>query len=635
MEPTPEEVAEPVNPILVVVRLLRGRMLVAMVLGLLLAVPAGVIVYSSVAPVYTSQGIVQVKPVLSSPMGGKDSPDTGLMPMFNSFLATQATFIGSRSVLEQAILDTDLIQAGWPASGRGVARLEDELGVKHGDHTLLIEVTVTDKDPETARIALNAILRAYESIYIREKDDEIRTKDATLDRRSSELEAEINHLQAQIEDITLQLGPDSLANVHDRRVSEMEQMRETLQKVDREITQKKADPEHDAVTPEAIRVQQLLATDNQLEAFMLTRSRYEQQLAALRQRGIAERHPEYRTLQNQIELINRQIAARERQLKRFVQTGVLDTNVNTGEQDDPKTQLKRLVSLREELLAGYQKLQQEVQDLGRRRSQVRQLQHDLDSVRKDYEETTSRLDMLRINTRNTPGRINIAMWGTKPTGPSTDKRSAMALGAAMGAGVFGFVLVPLLAFLRRRFSYSDETESLAGCELMGVLPHIDRSNLVTQHRAEIAVQHLRNNLQLVTSSEHVVIAIGGSEGNEGVTSLVMALAVAMAESGSSVVVVDANLNSPDLTQKMSMADRYGLREMMSRADGPDLAQLSRFILGTAYSDVAVLPVGQDMTAVEKVANSGVVIDTIILRKFDVVNVRFVVCMRFHQFSFFC
>ena len=113
---------------------------------------------------------------------------------------------------------------------------------------------------------------------------------------------------------------------------------------------------------------------------------------------------------------------------------MLDTNVNTGEQDDPKTQLKRLVSLREELLAGYQKLQQEVQDLGRRRSQVRQLQHDLDSVRKDYEETTSRLDMLRINTRNTPGRINIAMWGTKPTGPSTDKRSAMALGVALFEG---------------------------------------------------------------------------------------------------------------------------------------------------------------------------------------------------------
>ena len=67
------------------------------------------------------------------------------------------------------------------------------------------------------------------------------------------------------------------------------------------------------------------------------------------------------------------------------------------------------------------------------------------------------------------------------------------------------------------------------------------------------------------------VAIGGSEGNEGVTSLVMALAVAMAESGSSVVVVDANLNSPDLTQKMSMADRYGLREVLVVADRSRLA----------------------------------------------------------------
>lgn len=587
-----EETTEPVNPILVVVRLLRGRLLVSLVLAILCAIPAGLVVYSSVAPVYTSQGIVQIIPERAAVL--TDTPESAPMRNFRSFVSAQATFVGSRPVLEQAILDSELIRANWPASGAGVGRLEGSLGVAARDGSELIQVSITDKNPETARLALNAVLRAYENLHINEKRLEVSQTEEALDRRLSRLQAEVRHIQSQIEEQSLQYGVESLMNVHDRRVLQMEQIREALQQVERDIAQKKANPDVEQTSQTNNDLMRLVALDDQLESFKLQATAVQQELMQMEERGIGEQHPEVKSLLRRRQHLLDQVRAREQQLKQLAETGTFTSSAD--EAPDTEEEIKNLVVLRDQLSEGFQKLQQEVQDLGKRRAKIRQLRLDENDLQRDLGETERRLELLRLETRNSPGRISIAMWGTKPTGPSNDKRMPYSVVAAGGAGVMGFILLPMLAYLRRQYTYSDETENLPGTEMMTVLPHIDRSNLVSQHRAEIAVQHLRNNLQLVTSSEHVVVSITGSEGNEGVTSLVMALAVAMAESGSSVIVVDANLNNPDLTSKMSMSDRYGLREMMSRAEGPDMAQLSRFILGTSYPDVAVLPVGQDMTA---------------------------------------
>lgn len=564
----------------------------SLLLAVLCAIPVGLAVYSSVAPVYTSQGIVQIIPERAAVL--TDTPESAPMRNFRSFVSAQATFVGSRPVLEQAILDSELIRAGWPASGAGVGKLEGSLGVGARDGSELIQVSITDKNPETARLALNAVLRAYENLHINEKRAEVSQTEEALDRRMSRLQAEIRHIQGQIEEQSLQYGAESLMNVHDRRVMQMEQIREALQQVERDIAQKKSNPDVAQTTQANNQLMRMVILDDQLESLKLQSVAVQQELMQMEERGIGEQHPEARSMRRRLQHLLEQVRGREQQLKRLAETGTLTSGAN--ETPDAEEEVQNLIVLRDQLNEGFQKLQQEVQDLGKRRTAIQQLQFDLSDLQRDLDETERRLELLRLETRNSPGRISIAMWGTKPTGPSNDKRVPFAVVSAGGAGAFGFLLLPVLAYLRRQYTYSDETENLPGTEIMTVLPHIDRSNLVSQHRAEIAVQHLRNNLQLVTSSEHVVVSITGSEGNEGVTSLVMALAVAMAESGSSVIVVDANLNNPDLTSKMSMSDRYGLREMMSRADGPDLAQLSRFILGTSYPDVAVLPVGQDMTA---------------------------------------
>lgn len=580
------------NPILVVVRLLRGRLVVSLILAMLAAIPAGIAVFSIVSPVFTSQGIVQITPETTGIIG--ESPESQPLKNFGSFVSAQATFIGSRPVLERAIRDPELIRAGWPAGDQGISKLASSLSVASRDSLELIQVNVTDPNPTLARIAVDAVLRSYESLYINDKTLEVADRENVLDRLVNRLQAEIRHLQSQIEEQSLQYGADSLRKVHDRRVLQMEKTRELLQQIDLDIAQKKSDPAAETTTEAGNELMRMLVIDQQLDSFNIQATAIQQELMAMEERGLGEQHPEVKTLKRRLLHLQSQVRGRENQLKRLAETGTLTSS--TEDMADPEEELERMVVLRDQLRESFQKLQQEVQDLGMRNSSIRKLQIQESDKKRDLDEAQRRLDVLRINTRNQPGRISVAVWGTKPTGPSNDKRVPYSVAAAGAAGFMGFILIPLLAYLRREYTYSDETDHLPGTEMLTVLPHIDRSNLVSQHRAEIAVQHLRNNLQLVTSSEHVVVSIVGSSGDEGVTSLVMALAVAMAESGSSVIVVDANLNNPDLTSKMSMSDRYGLREMMSRAEGPDLAQLSRFILGTSYPDVAVLPVGQDMTS---------------------------------------
>ena len=96
-----DEPAPPANPLLILVRVLRGRMPLALVLALLLAALFGVAAYLAVSPNYQSQGLIRVAARVPKVMYA--DPNDPRLRLFDSFVSAEVTYVRSRPVLERTL----------------------------------------------------------------------------------------------------------------------------------------------------------------------------------------------------------------------------------------------------------------------------------------------------------------------------------------------------------------------------------------------------------------------------------------------------------------------------------------------------------------------------------------------------
>ena len=108
-------------------RILRERLILVIVLATIGLVAGGVLGFRSTVPTYTAQGIIDIAPYLTIAIEER----SGMLPMFEAYVQSQAAAIRSRRVLNMA-----MDGAEWRATGRGVsneaaARFKSALRVTH------------------------------------------------------------------------------------------------------------------------------------------------------------------------------------------------------------------------------------------------------------------------------------------------------------------------------------------------------------------------------------------------------------------------------------------------------------------------------------------------------------------------
>lgn len=169
-----------------------------------------------------------------------------------------------------------------------------------------------------------------------------------------------------------------------------------------------------------------------------------------------------------------------------------------------------------------------------------------------------------------------------------------ALGVFLGL-VVGVALAVLRAIVDTRFRALDDLESVLDIPILGgiaydpkskqrpLIVHADRNN----PRAE-SFRSLRTNLQFVaTESGSRVFVVSSAVPNEGKTTTAANLAVALSETGASVVVVGADLRKPALSEMMGIEGAVGLTDVLiGRAEIRDVLQ------PWGRGELAVLPAGR-------------------------------------------
>lgn len=180
-----------------------------------------------------------------------------------------------------------------------------------------------------------------------------------------------------------------------------------------------------------------------------------------------------------------------------------------------------------------------------------------------------------------PVKITLLREPTEADSPVSPRPMRnLVLGVVLGL-LLGFVAAVVKHFLDTKLRTKEDVESLTDAVVLGGIPFdpdAAKHPLTIQAdplagRAE-AFRSLRTNLQFVDATNHPrVIVITSSIASEGKSSTTANLALAMAESGASVCVVEGDLRRPRLLTYLGLEGSVGLTDVLiGRYDLDDVLQ---------------------------------------------------------------
>lgn len=226
--------------------------------------------------------------------------------------------------------------------------------------------------------------------------------------------------------------------------------------------------------------------------------------------------------------------------------------------------------------------------------------------------TADYIKEIEQNPGNAQALVNGENTGASPTGGNTVRviplnnasvnpplvapnyQQNVLVGAAAG-----LALVYLAIFLRRaldqRIRTRDDATKATGASILGVLPvsdDLNEENIVKgntdDHIAQESIRQLRTNLRFVNvdtppRSFIVTSAVPG----EGKSTVSLSLARAMADAGSPVILIDADLRRPTVAKKLKLDAKVGLTQVLAGQ-----VEIANAVHQLGDSNLFVLPAGR-------------------------------------------
>jgi succinoglycan biosynthesis transport protein ExoP len=180
-----------------------------------------------------------------------------------------------------------------------------------------------------------------------------------------------------------------------------------------------------------------------------------------------------------------------------------------------------------------------------------------------------------------------------PNSPPDKIRPDMRLLLLEGL-IAGLVLGFTFAFADQRVRSRNEVAAATSLPILGIIPHMPRSqspqsrgravHLAPMSDAAEAFRSIRNTVHFGPQSKTILVTSPGK--SEGKSTLAANLAIAMAEAGQQVLLLDANLRDPKIHELFSISNDAGLTSVLAGRAG-----LERCIISTGLGQLDLLPCG--------------------------------------------
>lgn len=190
--------------------------------------------------------------------------------------------------------------------------------------------------------------------------------------------------------------------------------------------------------------------------------------------------------------------------------------------------------------------------------------------------------------------VSIPQPAAQPSAPVSPRRP---LWAVLG-GVFGFLIAAsaILVIEHLRSARLDVNRRPAALPVLSVIdalrPRSTGGKLLAEEPGNSdtarGIAQLRSAVQILTATQGIrTLAVGSLRPGEGKSTVVANLAVALAEAGDRVILVDANLVSPGLDETFGGRTSRGLTSLMA---DPNL-DLADVVTSTNWANLMFIPAG--------------------------------------------
>ncbi len=596
-----------------------------LVLGIFLLVTGAAIpvIWLFMQPTYKAKAAVRVRPVV--PVMMFQTEDTGMVPLYQSYLNTQVDII-LRPIVLQRVLDRPQVQqTGWydeqvrtvrtVLGGTPSTRLErlgEALSVRPRRGTELIDVSMTGLDPRDAQVIVNAVVDEYKKFTdeaIGEIDNQ-RFEKLTAERLRSQkaiegLVATKFNLSKQVGAVDPEQLRSELATQLSVLTSQKDELRRELASARWELEQLGTPPDSDAASnPAGVadseeatddKLQLRQASDSEWRALNLRLESTRHELKVARQQ-YGESHPRIRQLLANVEYAERLLAERVDQLADqppvvLPQGGAVSESAVVFRD---RAMLEWVIPKQEQEL---QRLDEDIKDLSSKlgragdiAQQIAQLDEEIRQAREFYETIRVRLQELSMESKAF-ARISVARHAIAPSEPSRDRRmllSAMAMG---GATLLGLAVAYLRASTDPKIREAGDVQYTVRAPFLGQMPVLParRSRSVDYGAASIESMRMVRTalLKRLIGTEDRVVLITSSASRAGKTSVAIELAASLAQLGKRTLLVEADLRRPAFSDRLGLAANAGLAALLT-GDVSD----SEVIVPGSVPRLDVLPAGK-------------------------------------------
>jgi len=441
----------PANPLTILLRLLRGRWMKTLSIAAFFGVLCATIASFFASPLYQSEGLVRI--VAREPKILYADRDDSRLRLFDAFVAGEATYIQSRTVLERAYATLKKVREN-PDQTPSYKRFNDSLTVQKLKG--LISITSTSQDARLARDQVNAVLDGYAALHAEQSERRHNLRTSELETRIQELLARRARLEQRLLDIGGEYDSASLRKAHMLKVTELEEVDNRLAELANSISRMEASSNAlDADTGD-MEIKRATLLDRAMADMVFERAKRAAELAQMSLRYQGE-HPQVARRSAALAVIDQAIEHRRRLIATLGKTGAI-----TGSDGATASQsLAELIALRDKLSARRMNLSADAKKLNGKLIKMLSINSERGEVSSMIAETRRVLDQVRLESRNSlPGTAEVLSRGHVPVLPFSNKRKAlMALGLIAGGGLAVIVLLARF-YLHPQVRYSDEIISL-------------------------------------------------------------------------------------------------------------------------------------------------------------------------------
>jgi len=534
-------------------------------------------------PVYQAEGKLRFNKNNNisslSGLGGQIGELSGITNLSNP-LDTETEVIKSHPLIQETITKLDLKdKEGEPLTYEAFLK---QLQVKSIRGTDVLQLSYKSTDPKEAANVVNSLMGDYMENNVQDNTAEVRAAREFLQKEVPQVEARVVQAEVALRRFKEQ---NSVVALEEEAKVGVENLNNLLEN----ITQAQAKLVEAMTRSEALQNQLNLPTQQAVALSSLSQSPAVQQVLtefqktqselAVAKTRLTDEHPTVINLSQKLQALRNQIEGRVGQI---VGNGVSvkEPDLQIGELKQSltaelvKSEVERLAANnRVGLLSrAFASSQARLSVLPKLEQQQRELQRKLQVAQSTYEQLLKQLQEVQVVEKQNVGNARViasALVPDKSISPKVLLNLALGgfLGILLGAGT-----ALILEAMDKSLKTIDEAKKLLGYPLLGTIPIVDEKDKERQQLpvlnnpyspATSAFEILQSNLGFTMSDKALkVIVVSSSIPGEGKSFVSCNLAVAVAQLGRRVLLIDGDMRRPTQQNIWDLPNMIGLSNVL-------------------------------------------------------------------------